>query len=390
MTEWDIAVIGGGVAGSTAAALLAQHGLRVILLERGALPRQKVCGEFLSPEGVDVLRRLRAWSRLEAHHPPRIHSFTLTAGNRETRHPLPLPGWGVSRWVLDHALWEHATCLGVTARERCPVVQAAGDFQRGFSLTLQQPDLTPAYIQARAVLCAAGRHWHPRGQRTEPHASRHARFIGIKAHFQGVPLDGHVELHTMRHGYCGLVEVTGGVTNLCCWVEAKVLHRAGGAPPNVLTSALVENSRLRSRLREAQQLGTQWTTTSFAHGRTGLAVPVAEQMWNAGDCAAMVAPFTGDGMGMGLRAAELAATMLLAVFRHELSWDEAMAEYARRWRREFLPRLRWGRWLEAVLLQPWLATLSCWILDRAPSLMDQLYRRTRQLIPVAGPPMEVS
>jgi flavin-dependent dehydrogenase len=58
MTAWDIAIIGGGVAGSTAAALLAQHGLQVILIEKGTFPRQKVCGEFLSPEGADVLSRL--------------------------------------------------------------------------------------------------------------------------------------------------------------------------------------------------------------------------------------------------------------------------------------------------------------------------------------------
>jgi flavin-dependent dehydrogenase len=71
-----------------------------------------------------------------------------------------------------------------------------------------------------------------------------------------------------------------------------------------------------------------------------------------GDCAAMVAPLTGDGMGMGLRTAELAATMMLAGFWKELPWDQTSAEYARHWQREFLPRLRWGRCLEAILLRP--------------------------------------
>jgi menaquinone-9 beta-reductase len=164
MTEWDIAVIGGGVAGSTAAALLAQRGLGVILIEKGAFPRQKVCGEFLSPEGADVLRRLGVWPRLEAHHPPRIHSFALTAGRRETRHRLPAPGWGVSRWVLDHVLWEHAKRSGVATQEHCTVEQVTGDFQGGFSLTLRQAGLSSTRLRARAVLCAAGRQWQRRGQ----------------------------------------------------------------------------------------------------------------------------------------------------------------------------------------------------------------------------------
>jgi menaquinone-9 beta-reductase len=127
-------------------------------------------------------------------------------------------------------------------------------------------------------------------------------------------------------------------------------------------------------------VGTVWTTTSFSYGRP--VAPVAAGLWNIGDCAAMVAPLTGDGMGMGLRAAELAATMMLAVFRQESPWDQATAEYARRWQREFLPRLRWGRGLEATLLEPRLASLACVALHRVPSLVDQIYRRTRQLLPV--------
>ncbi|MGH8055832.1 MAG: NAD(P)/FAD-dependent oxidoreductase, partial [Candidatus Entotheonellia bacterium] len=65
MVPWDVAVIGGGVAGSVVGALLAQGGLRVVLLEKGTFPREKVCGEFLSPDGVDLLRRLGVWSQLE-------------------------------------------------------------------------------------------------------------------------------------------------------------------------------------------------------------------------------------------------------------------------------------------------------------------------------------
>jgi flavin-dependent dehydrogenase len=195
-----------------------------------------------------------------------------------------------------------------------------------------------------------------------------------------MPLGGQVELHTIPHGYCGLVEVTGGVTNLCCWVEAKALQRAGGTPERLLTVALRENSRLRARLQTARRVDPHWTTTSFAYERTGM--PVEAGIWNVGDRAAMVAPLTGDGMGMGLRAAELAATIELAMFRRELPWDQAADEYARRWRREFLPRLRWGRRLEAMLLRPRLAMLSCCALSCMPSLVDQLYRRTRQLIPV--------
>ena len=345
---------------------MAQRGLRVILLDKGSYPRQKVCGEFLSPEAVDVLGRAGVWPQIEAYHPPRIDGFTLTAGSRETRHKLSAPGYGVSRWVMT--------------QDRCTVTQVTGDFQQGFCVTVQQASSLSSPIRARAVLCAAGRQWQPRGQPKTPVSGKRARYVGLKAHFQGVNLDRHVELHTIRHGYCGMVEVTGGVTNICCWIQAQALRRAGGMPQRFLSSALAENSGLRSRLQRAEQVGTLWTTTSFIYGRP--VAPVVSGIWNIGDCAAMVAPLTGDGMGMALRAAELAATMMRAVFWQESAWDQGTAEYARLWQREFLPRLRWGRGLEATLLQPQLASLACVTLQRMPSLMEQIYRRTRRLFPL--------
>jgi flavin-dependent dehydrogenase len=388
MTAWDIAVIGGGVAGSTAAALLAQQGLRVILMEKGGFPRQKVCGEFLSPEGAHVLQRLGAWPRVEAHQPPRIQGFALTAGRRETRHRLPSPGWGVSRWVLDQVLWEFAAHSGVSTRAHCAVEQVTGDYQRGFSLTVRQAGRSPASFPARAILCAAGQHWRSRGRPRTVQGSRRSHFVGVKAHFRGIPLDRHVELHTIQHGYCGMVEVIGGVTNVCCWVRAEALRRGGGRPHQFLASALEANPCLGLRMAKAQRVDTGWTTTSASTART--ASPVADAMWNIGDRAAMIAPLTGDGMGMGLRTAELAATTLLAVFRQELPWAGATAAYAHRWRQEFLPRLRWGRALEVVLLQPRLASLACVALRLIPSLMVQSYQRTRQPSPGTGSTREAS
>lgn len=382
MLTWDVAVIGGGIAGSTAAALLAQGGLRVILLEKGSWPRQKVCGEFLSPEGADILRRLGVWRRVEAHSPKRIHTFALSARGHETRRHLLLPGWGVSRWVLDHQLWEHAQSLGVAAWARSPVVQLAGDYERSFSLTLQRPDHPFQRVQSRAVVCAAGRHWRPHvGQRTT-HPSRRPPFVGLKAHVRGVQLDGRVELHAVQHGYCGLVEVDGGAANLCCWAQSDALRLAGGTPQHFLTAALRQNARLRARLQAAEPLDSPWSAVSYTYRR--LPTPVRDGIWHVGDSAAMVAPLTGDGMGMGLRSAELAATILQAAFRQELTWEQAAAEYDRRWRQAFLPRLRWGRRLEALLLRPRLAGLACLALNLAPWLVDAIYRRTRDITPVVG------
>jgi menaquinone-9 beta-reductase len=378
MTAWDVAVIGGGVAGSAAAALLARHGLCVVLFDKGRFPRQKVCGEFLSPDGAEVLRRVGVWPQIRLHNPPSIHSLALTAGGGEVRRKLPVPGWGVSRWLLDDALWHHAQGVGVTTHDRATVTHVEGDLQRGFSLTVRQAGGPSTPVQSRVVLCAAGRQGLPWVQRRAPDVGATRRFVGIKAHFRGVPLNGHVELHTIRHGYCGLAEVSGDASNLCCWVEMRAFRHAGGTPDRFLASALRQNVRLRARLRMAEQLGSPWVTTSYADGHT--ATPTAAGIWNLGDAAAMVAPLTGDGMGMALRAAELAATITHMGFQRELTWEQASREYGRQWRREFWPRLRWGRYLEGILLRPSTAHLARLALHWMPSLTARLYHRTRQIM----------
>lgn len=242
-------------------------------------------------------------------------------------------------------------------------------------------------VRARAVLCATGRQWKFSAQHGRPEVGSRPRFIGLKAYFRGLPFDGQVELHTIRHGYCGLVEVTGDVGNLCCWVQAGDFRRAGGSPAQFLASALGQNPQLRSRLGQAEQVGIPWCTTSIADRR--VATPVEQGYWNIGDRAAMVAPLTGDGMGMGLCAAEMAVTSMLKAFHGELSWEDACAEYARRWRQAFLPRLRWGQALERILLRPRWASLACLALNWLPSLTDLLYYRTRQVSPLINSSMDI-
>lgn len=376
MVAWDVAVIGGGLAGSVAAALLKQGGLRVILLEKGTFPREKVCGEFLSPDGVDLLRRLGIWARLERACPRPIRTLTLSSRSRAVQCALPSPGWCMSRWNLDHLLWGYAQDVGVEAWERCPVTHVEGNFAQGFSLELQRPGRPSQRIRARVIVCAAGRQWRRRFPAAgSPHVRR-PQFVGFKAHFQGVELEERVELHSVSDAYCGVVAVEDSVANLCALVRTDALRRAGGTLDGFYASMLMENPYLQARMQGARRLGPHWMAVSFTSASRPM--PAEDEMWRVGDSSAMIAPLTGDGMGMAVCSAELAAATALAAFRGDLVWERATAEYARRWRREFAPRLRWGRRLEAILLSPRLATLACRSLGLVPSLIRVAYRRTRR------------
>src|SRR5437762_5763199 len=95
---YDVAVVGGGPAGSSAAIHLALQGARVVLLETRAYPHDKLCGEFLSPECAGLLDQLGLTATLRALGPALIETACLSAPDGtswESR--LPGPALGLTR-----------------------------------------------------------------------------------------------------------------------------------------------------------------------------------------------------------------------------------------------------------------------------------------------------
>src|ERR1700687_3234623 len=126
-TMYDLIVIGGGPAGTSAAITCACSGARVLLLERGRFPRHKVCGEFVSAESLDLLADLLApqHARLfpEAIRIPRARVFL---DGRTLHAPVDPPAASISRLDLDQALWDSAEQCGAESRQQIAVQSISG------------------------------------------------------------------------------------------------------------------------------------------------------------------------------------------------------------------------------------------------------------------------
>src|SRR5687767_4629356 len=99
--QYDAVIIGGGPAGCAAAITikLASPSANVLLLEKGSYPRHKVCGEFVSPEAVELLKRLAGCaSCAEIERAPRISKASLMVGERAIQVPLNPPAISLSRY----------------------------------------------------------------------------------------------------------------------------------------------------------------------------------------------------------------------------------------------------------------------------------------------------
>nr|PZN34249.1 MAG: monooxygenase [Chloroflexota bacterium] len=362
----DIIVIGAGPAGSSLAHALARRGWDVLLVERDTFPRHKVCGEFLSPESQASLSALGLLDTVAGLAPTTMRAATLTAASgRSLRVALPGDAWGVSRFALDAALARAAETAGATLRTATYALEmevsevgARVRLRAGGEMRVEH---------ARAAVVACGRH-PARGLRARPPRAAHKTGVGVKCHIAGIAARPEVELYLFEGGYAGLAPVGGGLVNLCLLVSREAFRRAGGDPRAVIAALGRWNPALGERLAGGQIVSE--TLVSVAPVDTGDEPAPWHGAARLGDAAAMIPPLCGDGMAMALRAAELCAPLADALLGGRITLGAWEAAYRSAWRREFGPRLRAARVLQAALVRPPLAELCL----RAGALVPPLAR----------------
>lgn len=320
-SAYDLAVIGAGPAGCASAWSAARAGLRVALFERGAYPRDKVCGEFLSPQSRRLLDRMLPGL---LHSAPAIQGARFVApSGRAGEFRLPAPAAGLSRRRLDAALWQAAGDAGVQCFDRAGVValQRSPDDAASWHLRIAgRTELS----SARRVIVAAGRWWRLAGlPGPAAPAAPPATWAGVKAHFRGLAPSPVVEMYCFPGGYCGLAPIEDGSTNACCLVEAR--HLAAGGPADFADwiARVSAHPALAARLRAGSQASATVVTTPVHLGRRQATL---DDVLLAGDAAGFIDPFAGDGIARALLGGGLAAAAVLG------RQEAAVHDYERRLR----------------------------------------------------------
>jgi menaquinone-9 beta-reductase len=297
-------VIGGGLAGSMVGLRLAVAGREVTLLERERAAHHKVCGEFLSREAIELLRQAGVDPR--ALGAEEIRAVRLASRRHVVETALPFTAWSLSRSVLDEELLARAMAAG------CNVERGA--FVEG----LERDDgLWHARLRggeswsAATVFLASGKH-DLRGHERGP--GRHGDLVGFKLHWRLVPqqtdaLRGFIELFLFNGGYGGLSLVENGIANFCLVVRRPVLRKAGGWP-ELLEAIRNEVPHIAIRIDGATALWERPLAVSSIP--YGYLVGRSSAPWCAGDQAAVIPSFTGDGMSIALHSANLAVQMHMA------------------------------------------------------------------------------
>lgn len=424
MSDFDAVIVGGGPAGASAAIHLAASGARVLLAERERFPREKLCGEFISPECLEHFARLGALGLMERAGGARVSETVFYApSGRGVAVPsawFGAPGGaaalGLSRAEMDARLVARAREAGAVVLEEaaCAGVVAEGARVQGVRLHTSGGGVRE--VRARVTLDATGRQRavvrraerqslkearrgragegdagagdeDGSGERQVEGARSRARLVALKAHVggsRGAP--GVCEIYFYPGGYGGLSPVEGGLSNLCFIARARDVRERGSDAGRVVREVLMRNRRAAHSLAAAE-VRTRWLGVAVeGFGRYEPAP--SEGLLAVGDAAAFIDPFTGSGMLMALEGGELAARVVADWLgrgggRDDYGW--LAREYRAAYGRRFDARLRLCGLLRRAALAPHaLAELSVLALGASDALRRRLARATRGA-PRAGP-----
>lgn len=370
-TDFDVIIVGGGLAGLAASICLQRQGYHVALLEKRSYPFHRVCGEYISMESWPFVESLGI--PLAEMNLPRIDQLVVTGPlGARLQVRLPLGGFGLSRYTLDDLLAKQAKSIGVTVLEEHRV----NDIQ--FRNDIHEVSTPQTTFRSKLVLAAFGKrsrldvHW--KRPFVLNRQTRLNNWVGVKYHVSGdFPAD-RIELHNFKDGYCGFSKIDADRYCLCYLTRASNLREYGPAPADLEKALFDHHPGLAPIRQHATVLWKEPETISQVSFSPKS--QVEDHCLMIGDAAGMITPLCGNGMSMALHGAQLAADAADQFLRGNLSRTACEKQYTHAWKKQFGKRLWVGRQIQRLFGQQLVTELFIRLLKPFPGLVRWLIRQT--------------
>jgi flavin-dependent dehydrogenase len=369
--KYDACIVGGGLAGLAASIQLAGLGYAVALFEKEEYPFHKVCGEYISMESHDFIESLGL--PLSTMQLPIIKKLIVTSPNgNQLQQALPLGGFGISRYKLDHALKTIAVSNGVDVFENCKVndiVFANDEFQLHTSKGEFSGRICCGSFGKRSNLDVK---WNRPFAQQKP--GKLNNFIGVKYHIKtNFPADS-IALHNFKDGYCGISQVEDGKYCLCYLTNAQNLSSHHNSISTMEKNVLYQNPHLKNIFEQGEILYTSPVTISQIS--FDKKTQVENHVLLMGDAAGMITPLCGNGMSMALHSAKIVTPLIDQFLRGNISRTVLEDDYCRQWKQLFEKRLRTGRMIQKLFGRKWVTNVFISIMKKFPALTRKLIRQT--------------
>lgn len=372
-TEADVIVIGAGPGGAATARYLAIEGFDVIALEKAYYPREKVCGDGLTPRAVKELQLIGLPTPREEGWIPN-QGLRMVGGGHRLEFPwhdldsFPQYGLSLPRAQFDHRLAEHARAGGADVREGWHVDAAVRDDDgRVVGVTARQTDQKgrkvgePTEYRAPLVIAADGASSRiALGLGIERKKNR-PMGVAVRTYFETPRhdeewMEGHLEIWDGERGNSNLLPGYGWVFPLGDGTANVGLGTlsAKGTPSKLDHKALL--------LDWLEHSAKDWEFGAQVGGIKGAAIPMAFNrqphyvpgMMLVGDSGGMVNPFNGEGIAYAMQAARRATEAAVAWrdATDDVSRERALASYARMMKDDLGGYYSLGRVFAALIEKP--------------------------------------
>ena len=365
--NYEIVVIGGGLAGLCNAIHLSKFGKKVLLIEKNEYPKHKVCGEYISNEVLPYLQFLNI--NPFDYGAVKIDNFKLsTTESKMITAKLPLGGFGISRYKLDFILSEKAKENGVVILQDNVVdVKYKDDV---FTVKTKENKC----FQSKICIGAYGKRSLIDVKLNRDFIKKKSPYLGVKIHVKGNFQENLVALHNFKGGYCGVSKVENNAINLCYITSFSAFKKYKNID-DFQENVVFKNKFLKEIFKNSKPVWNKPLSISQISFETKK--PIENHLIMCGDAAGMIHPLCGNGMSMAIQSAQIASKLILNYLDGVvLSRNELEKEYIRQWNKEFKWRLKTGHFIAMLFRKDKIAAFLLRVLRKFPFLLSIIIKQT--------------
>ena len=364
---FDVIIVGGGLAGLTSAIHLSKREKHVLLIEKSAFPKHKVCGEYVSNEVLPYLNSLGIDPISEgAKKITKVHISTTK--NNLIKGELPLGGFGISRYFLDDLLAKKARLNGVQILK--DTVDSIHFKKESFTIITKSSGV----FQSKITIGAFGKRSSLDQKMKRKFIQKESPYLAVKIHVKGLFPENLVALHNFKGGYCGISKVENNAINICYITEYRSFKKHKNIT-DFQEQVVFKNKHLKRIFKESTPVFKKPLTISQVSFQTKN--PIENHIIMCGDTAGMIHPLCGNGMGMAISSARLASTRILEFLNGEIKTREGLEkQYFRDWNKEFKIRLKTGHFIAWLFRNQTISQIAYSVLKRTPSLLPKMIKFT--------------
>jgi flavin-dependent dehydrogenase len=377
LKKYDIAIIGGGPAGSSAAILLSKKGYSVTIIEKKSFPREVLCGEFISKEVVEFLIENSLYEEFLKLNPNPISSFRFSGENgKDLFASLKFPAYGIKRSKLDNFLLSKARENGTEIFQPVEAKEIQKQTERylikiksgvGEEFTLYPKIIIAAYGKQNILDKNFGRDFYRIKSKLNG-----VKFHIDKTHFNSFNSE-EIQVYTGHNIYCGINAVDNNTITLC-FLEKR--DKSQYSPKELLLRLSQQNKKFNALFNQnffdCIDKFQVYGTGNIYFGKRDI---VNEGIFYIGDSAGVIAPLVGDGIGIAVQSARLVSDILC---RNNLVQEKAGKEYEKEWRNKFLRRMLLAGIIQKIVLNNSLRNPGIRMISFFPGVLSTIIKYTRE------------